>query len=268
MRAVGLKARIIEALAEFALLARRTTASGASCGNLASSTATGLSLGTLNARTRIFDTRSVFAIFAVCALDAFARVVALVVVRPAELARSALDIGAKVALANTVAADLICGTISALQGAVVGDARAVQTTFTFFARCGTFTRLTEAVVANKSTRTFGGASFHTFSVETDTVLTGGSVVDLAVTVVVETVADFGLGLRSRASSPVAANTRLNAFTASCIAFARKALVDLTVAIVIFAVAIFGFCAGCGASAPVSSNTGLDTCTARGRAIAC
>lgn len=267
LRTVGLKARIIEALADFALLTRRTTACGTRRRNLASSSATGLSLGTLNARARIFDTRSVFAVFAVCALDTFARVMALVVVRSAELARSALDVGAKVALANTIAADLIGGTIGTLQGAVVGNARAVQATFAFFARCCTFTRLTEAVVANISACAFGGASFHAFSVEADTVLTGGSIVDLTVTVVVETVADFGLGLRRRASGPVAANTRLNAFAAWRIALARKALVDLTIAVVVFAVTFFGLCAGRGTSAPFSSNASLDTCTASGRAVA-
>ncbi len=264
----SLKAGIIKALAEFTFLARSATTSGASRRNLAASTAASLSLGTLNARAWVFDTRSVFALFAACTLDTFARMVALVVVGAAELAGSALDIGTKVALANTVAADLIGGTVSALEGAVVWYARSIEAAFAFFAGRSAFAGFTETVVTDESTGTFGGAGFDAFSVDALSVLTDRAVVDFAIAVVVESIADFGLGLGSGTSRPVATNTGLYTLAALGRTLAGQTLVDFAVAIVVFAIAIFGFCAWCGTSAPFSSRTRLDASAASGRTIAC
>jgi hypothetical protein len=70
----------------------------------------------------------------------------------------------------------------------------------------------------------------------DTVWTWRAIVDLAIAIIVQTVADIGTRLLSLATCPLAIDAAVKAVCTSRLAGSNQIFIDLTIAIIIFAVA--------------------------------
>lgn len=163
-----------------------------------------------------------------------------------------LSIGARFAVAivlNAFAVDTDVGFIGGANDPEAGvDADAVSADFTgiAFDFAATLSADAFAVLADLTSGTFVDALVDATAIIAKSRATAGcAIVDFSVAIVIDAIADFGSGIRSRADRPVAGNARCDAFSAG--SFARlgdrllgtRDVVDESVAIVIDTIADLG-----------------------------